>query len=80
MRAVDIRRFASKQIAGGGAKQFRWKPAPVGRHGFRPLYRSDSRCPCCDQANWFVGRVSAECARCGTALPLAPFEERPETE
>ncbi len=41
--------------------------------GYRPLYRgAGSCCPSCCATAWLVGRQSAECARCGTALPLAP--------
>lgn len=29
-----------------------------------------SPCPGCGQRQWHVGRASAECATCGTALPL----------
>jgi hypothetical protein len=38
----------------------------------RPLYRRGSHCPACQATAWIVGRSSAECARCATALPLAP--------
>jgi hypothetical protein len=47
--------------------------------GYQPLYRSGMRCPGCAGANWHVGRISAECARCATALPLAPAEPQPGT-
>lgn len=29
-----------------------------------------NRCPGCGGSQWLVGRSSAECAFCGTALPL----------
>lgn len=29
-----------------------------------------NRCPGCGQSQWIVGRSSAECAFCATALPL----------
>jgi hypothetical protein len=40
--------------------------------GFRPVYRENeaNRCPGCGSSQWLVGRVSAECALCQTALPL----------
>ena len=43
-----------------------------GKHGFLPLYRLGevNRCPACLKSNWFIGRSTAECAFCGTALPL----------
>lgn len=28
-------------------------------------------CPDCGNANWLVGRSTAECANCATALPLS---------
>ena len=43
--------------------------------GLRVLYRgSQTRCPGCHHSNWIVGRFSAECAFCHTALPIAPVE------
>ncbi|PKB13327.1 hypothetical protein B0I00_3365 [Novosphingobium kunmingense] len=51
---------------------------PYGRNrasarGYQVLFHADSvnRCPGCHGTNWLVGRITAECARCGTALPLA---------
>jgi len=36
-------------------------------------YRSGKAlgCPGCGQSNWHVGRTTAECAHCATALPLS---------
>ena len=41
--------------------------------GLYVAYRPDevNRCPGCGRAHWIVGRFSAECAFCATALPLA---------
>lgn len=41
--------------------------------GLRVLYRrhSGAVCPGCGASAWHVGRTSAECDRCGTALLLA---------
>jgi hypothetical protein len=41
--------------------------------GFGILYRKDvvNHCPGCGHTHWLVGRFSAECAFCGTAVPLA---------
>lgn len=41
--------------------------------GYQVLFHADTlnRCPGCHGTNWLVGRITAECARCGTALPLA---------
>jgi hypothetical protein len=47
-------------------------PQYFGSHGFLPLYRlgEANRCPACLKSNWLIGRSTAECAFCGTALPL----------
>lgn len=41
-------------------------------HGYTPVYHLNevNRCPGCDMSQWLIGRVTAECAFCGTALPL----------
>lgn len=41
--------------------------------GYLPLYRERelNHCPGCGRTQWIVGRVSAECAFCATALPFA---------
>lgn len=39
-----------------------------GRVAYRP--HEANHCPGCGQSHWMVGRVTAECAFCGTALPL----------
>ena len=41
--------------------------------GFMPLYYAgeSNHCPGCGGMHWHIGRVSAECARCETALPIA---------
>lgn len=41
--------------------------------GFRPLYHSGgaNHCPACGRQHWHIGRSTAECAFCATALPLA---------
>jgi hypothetical protein len=40
--------------------------------GYHVAYRSGevNHCPGCGRSHWHVGRVSAECGFCGTALPL----------
>jgi hypothetical protein len=40
------------------------------------VYCSDGRdtCPACGGRQWLVGRVSAECASCATALPLVDVD------
>lgn len=40
--------------------------------GYHAVYRNGERnhCPGCGRTHWLIGRVSAECAFCSTALPL----------
>jgi hypothetical protein len=47
--------------------------------GYMPLYYSDTvnHCPGCGRTHWHVGRQSAECAFCDTALPLAATYSQP---
>ena len=54
-------------------------PARQGRiavKGFMPLYHGDgvNHCPGCSGTHWHIGRISAECATCRTAIPLAGGE------
>ncbi|MFN3724869.1 MAG: PilZ domain-containing protein [Allosphingosinicella sp.] len=48
-------------------------PPELANRGYQVLFRPNesNRCPGCGNAQWYVGRVSAECFFCGTALPLA---------
>ena len=41
--------------------------------GHHVVYRTNetNRCPGCGRAQWHVGRITAECGFCGTAVPLA---------
>ena len=47
-------------------------PFSIARHGYSPVYRADevNHCPGCGRSQWLVGRITAECAFCATALPL----------
>jgi ribosomal protein S27E len=47
--------------------------AKLAERGYRVVYRSDrvNHCPGCGRSQWHVGRSTAECAFCGTAIPLA---------
>jgi hypothetical protein len=60
---------------------------PVGSEGFAHdpqhrgycvVYREDevNHCPGCGRTHWYIGRVSAECSFCATALPLASATAR----
>ena len=41
--------------------------------GYQVHFRANeaNHCPGCGRAQWYVGRLTAECVFCGTALPLA---------
>ncbi|MCH8616568.1 PilZ domain-containing protein [Sphingomonas sp. SM33] len=47
--------------------------ATLANRGHHIVYRANAsnHCPGCGRSQWFVGRVSAECGFCGTAVPLA---------
>ncbi len=53
-------------------------PARLSR-GFIPLYHQDTvnHCPSCGHKHWHIGRSTAECAFCATALPLAMVAAQP---
>lgn len=40
--------------------------------GYHAVYRENAvnHCPGCGRTHWYLGRLLAECAFCGTALPL----------
>ena len=46
--------------------------------GYHAVYRENeiNHCPGCGRTHWLIGRVSAECAFCSTALPLAEASMR----
>ncbi|HEX8641695.1 MAG TPA: hypothetical protein VF704_11155 [Allosphingosinicella sp.] len=48
-------------------------PHDPSRRGYHVVYRENevNHCPGCGRSHWYVGRLSAECGFCGTALPLA---------
>ena len=48
---------------------FHFDPAS---RGFHVVYRCGevNHCPGCGRTHWYVGRLSAECGFCGSALPL----------
>jgi hypothetical protein len=50
---------------------------PAGR-GYHAVYRENevNYCPGCGRTHWIIGRMSAECAFCTTALPLAEASMR----
>ena len=40
--------------------------------GYHAVYHDGeiNHCPGCGRSHWYIGRLSAECGFCGTALPL----------
>jgi hypothetical protein len=51
----------------------------IAGRGFMPLYHTGdvNHCPGCGGRHWHVGRMSAECATCETAIPLADVAAQP---
>ena len=47
--------------------------AELTKRGHHIVYRANAsnHCPGCGRSHWYIGRVSAECGFCGTAIPLA---------
>lgn len=47
--------------------------AGLAQRGHHIVYRAnaENHCPGCGRSHWYIGRVSAECGFCGTAVPLA---------
>jgi hypothetical protein len=47
--------------------------ASLSQRGHHIVYRANAsnHCPGCGRSHWYIGRVSAECGFCGTAIPLA---------
>jgi hypothetical protein len=43
------------------------------KRGYCAVYRENevNHCPGCGRTHWHIGRATAECAFCATALPLA---------
>ncbi len=48
-------------------------PHNPARRGYCVVYRENevNHCPGCGRTHWYVGRTTAECGFCATALPLA---------
>ena len=54
----------------GAGRAFAHNPSA---RGYIIVYRPEetNHCPGCGRTHWYVGRLSAECAFCSTAIPLA---------
>jgi hypothetical protein len=50
----------------------RREPFDPALRGYHAVYRENevNHCPGCGRTQWYLGRMLAECAFCGTALPL----------
>jgi hypothetical protein len=50
----------------------------LAERGYSVVYRGDrvNHCPGCDRSHWIVGRVTAECAFCATAIPARIADRR----
>jgi hypothetical protein len=64
-----------KEVSMATALSESWKPQERGYHA---VYREHeiNHCPGCGRTHWIIGRMSAECAFCTTALPLAEASMR----
>ena len=53
-------------------------PHDPSNRGYCVVYRENqvNHCPGCGRTHWIIGRVSAECAFCATALPQAEASTR----
>lgn len=49
------------------------QPNNLVHRGYQVVYHpgETNRCPGCGHCNWLIGRVTAQCGFCGTALALA---------
>lgn len=52
--------------------------AGLAQRGHHVVYRSNeaNHCPGCGRSQWYIGRISAECGFCGTAVALAETSRR----
>lgn len=60
----------------GGAEPRPWLATFLERRGYHVAYRQGevNHCPGCGRSSWLVGRQSAECGFCGTAVPFRGAE------
>jgi hypothetical protein len=54
------------------SSEARRHPFNPNARGYHAVYRDGevNHCPGCGRTHWIIGRMSAECAFCSTALPL----------
>jgi len=50
-----------------------WSAHDLPGRGYHAVYRQQetNHCPGCGRTHWYLGRISAECGFCATALPFA---------
>ena len=55
------------------------RPSTPDARGYHAVYRDGevNHCPGCGRTHWLIGRLSAECAFCTTALPLRKRNQGP---
>lgn len=69
MNAPFIPPTVLASIVPGAAASEPFNPAARGLHA---VYRAGetNHCPGCGRTHWHIGRATAECAFCATAIPL----------
>lgn len=69
--ATDIKRF--KSVATSTSLSGKSFALNLSDRGYQVLFWRDevNHCPGCGHSQWHVGRITAECGYCHTALPLA---------
>ena len=69
-RQPKANRMMRAQAVPASPKRFQ---LDLSARGYQVLFWSGevNRCPGCGQSQWYVGRVTAECGICGTALPMS---------
>ncbi len=57
------------------------QPNQPNQRGYHVIYRENAinYCPGCGRTQWHIGRTTAECAFCSTALPLEGPKHTPVT-
>jgi hypothetical protein len=75
-RALDLTRKEKIVMPALSKSDHRRTPYDPAARGYHAVYRQHetNHCPGCGRSNWLVGRVSAECGFCSTALPFAGAE------
>jgi hypothetical protein len=60
-------------VSAGALRSSPWSAHDLPGRGYHAVYRQQetNHCPGCGRTHWLVGRISAECGFCATALPFA---------